>query len=139
MRHGHGQTSKRRGRPPHRETADAAAGRAGLRRDASRRRAGASKTEVREGGRRRRAAPGGALDQPLLQQVGLVDVLDRVLLLAHRDRQRREADRAAGELPADRAEDLAVQAVKAPLVDLQQLQRAAAAAAPTIPSMRTSA
>ena len=61
--------------------------------------------------------------QALLQQVGLVDVLDRVVLLADRDRERREADRAAGELLADRAQDLAVEAVEPALVDLEQLER----------------
>src|SRR5262249_18415779 len=44
------------------------------------------------------AAARGALQQALLKQVGLEHVLDRVLLLADRDRQSREADRAAGEL-----------------------------------------
>src|SRR5256885_7821358 len=65
--------------------------------------------EVRERGRRRRATARSALDETLLEQVGLVDVLDRVLLLPDGDRERREADRAAAELRADRAEDLPVE------------------------------
>ena len=40
----------------------------------------------------------GALQQALLEQIGLEHVLDRVLLLADRDGERREPDRAAAEL-----------------------------------------
>src|SRR6185295_3625447 len=69
------------------------------------------------------AAAGGALDQPPLQEVGLVDVLDRVLLLADGDRQSGKADRAAVELLDDRAEDLAVEPLEALRVHLQELQR----------------
>ena len=65
----------------------------------------------------------GALDEPLLEQVGLVDVLDRVGLLADRDRQRGQADRAALELLADRPQDVAVEPVQAGVVDLQQVER----------------
>ena len=75
---------------------------------------------------RGRAAPArGAQEEAALEQVGLVDVLDRVRLLVDGHRERREPDRAAAELAADRAEDLAVQAVQALLVDLQQVQRGA--------------
>ena len=42
-----------------------------------------------------------AHQEALLEQVGLVDVLDRVGLLAHRHGQRRQPDRAAAELLAD--------------------------------------
>ena len=48
------------------------------------------------------AAARSPLQQALLEQVGLQHVLDRVLLLADRHRQRREADRPAGELGRDR-------------------------------------
>src|SRR3954469_6587451 len=74
-------------------------------------------------------APGGGaparcpLQEPTLQEVGLVDVLDRVRLLAHRDRERRQPDRPAGEADAHRVEDLAVGAVEAEAVDLEQLER----------------
>src|SRR5260221_10034012 len=68
-------------------------------------RRGRLETEMREGRGGRRAPPRGALDQSLLEQVGLVHVLDRVLLLPHRDRERREADGSARELEADRLED----------------------------------
>src|SRR5688572_12630796 len=69
--------------------------------------------------RRRHPAARGALEQPLLEQVRLVDVLDRVLLLADRRAERRQADGAAVEARADRMEDLAVQAVEAEVVDLE--------------------
>ncbi len=84
---------------------------------------GGSQAQVgeRRGGRHPPARR--ALDQAQLEQIGLVDVLDRVLLLADRDRERREPDRAAAELLADRAQDLAVEAVEAELVDLEQLER----------------
>ena len=79
--------------------------------------------EVPKRRRRRDATARRAHDQALLQQVRLVDVLDRVLLLADRNRERREADRAAAELRADRPEDVAVEAIEAALVDLEQIQR----------------
>src|SRR5436190_2097106 len=66
-----------------------------------------------------------ALQEPALEEVRLVDVLDRVRLLLHGDRECGEADRAAAELAADRAEDLAVQAVQALVVDFQEVQRQA--------------
>ncbi len=71
--------------------------------------------------------------------MGLVDVLERVLLLAHDDRQRGKPDGAAGELDAHGAQDLAVQAVKATLVHLQQVERATCRLALSTPPMRTSA
>src|SRR5919201_3846788 len=64
-----------------------------------------------------------ALDEAELEEVRLVDVLDRFLLLAERDRERREADRAAAELDRDRVEQLAVGALEADRVHLVQLER----------------
>ena len=78
---------------------------------------------MRVGVRGRAAAPRRALDEAALQQVGLVDVLERVLLLLHRDRERGQPDRAAAEALADRRQDLAVQPVQARVVDLEQVQR----------------
>ena len=73
-----------------------------------------------------RGAPArGALDQPALEQIRLVDVLDRVLLLADGDGQGREAHRTAAELLADRAQDLAVEPVQPGVVDLEQVERLA--------------
>ena len=69
------------------------------------------------------AAARRALQEPELEEVRLVDVLDRVGLLAERDRERREADRAAPELGGDRVEQLPVDALEALLVDLQELER----------------
>ena len=94
-------------------------------RSEQRQRPGRLQAEVREGALRGRPPARRALDQAALEQVGLVDVLDRVLLLAHRDRERREPDRAAAELLADRAQDLAVEAVEARVVDLEQVERLA--------------
>src|SRR5689334_12652370 len=76
--------------------------------------------ESRRGGH---APAGSALDEPALEQVGLVDVLDRVGLLGHRDRERGQAHRATLELLADRAQDVAVETVEPRGVDLQQPQR----------------
>src|SRR5262249_1377842 len=45
-----------------------------------------------------------ALEEAELEQVRLVDILDRLGLLAERDRERREPDRAAAELLHDRAQ-----------------------------------
>ena len=61
-----------------------------------------------------------ALEEAELEQVRLVDVLDRLGLLAERDRERREADRPAAELLDDRAQQLAVEALEPRLVDLEQ-------------------
>src|SRR5207248_3235418 len=66
---------------------------------------------------------GRPLDQAPLEQVGLVDVLNRVLFLAHGHRKRREPDRAATELLADRPQDLAIETVEPLVVDLEQIQR----------------
>ena len=63
------------------------------------------------------------LQEAELEQVRLVDVLDRVRLLAERHRERREPDRAAAELLDDRAQQLAVEPLEAGLVDLEQLER----------------
>src|SRR5437762_6824565 len=80
-------------------------------------------TEERKRVRRGHTAPGRALEEAALEQVGLVDVLDGVLFLPHRDRQRGQADRAAAEFLADRGQDLAVEAVQAEVVDLELAQR----------------
>ena len=71
------------------------------------------------------AAARRAHEEPLLEQVGLVDVLDRVGLLADRHRERRQAHRAAAELLADGAQDLAVEPVEPGRVDLEQVERLA--------------
>ena len=70
------------------------------------------------------AAARSPLEQALLEEIGLEHVLDRVLLLADRDRQGREADRAAGELRRDDVEQGAVGAVEARRVDLEHRQGA---------------
>ena len=65
------------------------------------------------------------LDEAELEQVRLVDVLDRVRLLAERDRERRQADRPAVEALDDRAQQLAVDPLETRLVDVEQLERLA--------------
>src|SRR5439155_3244373 len=54
-----------------------------------------------------------------------VDVLDRVRLLAERDGERRQPNRAAAELADDRAEQLAVHVLEPLLVDREQRERLA--------------
>src|SRR6266571_5577434 len=66
-----------------------------------------------------------ALQEAELQEVRLVDVLDRVLLLAEGDRERRQADRAAAELVQDRAQQLPVDALEADRIHLEQRERLA--------------
>ena len=65
----------------------------------------------------------GPLQEAELHQVGLVDVLHRVGLLAHRRGQRGEPHRAAAERDHDRPEDGQVQLVQAAFVHLEQGQR----------------
>src|SRR5439155_19929723 len=96
--------------PPSRD-ADARRGpRAALRRPASRsrseelhlcRRRG---SDVRASELRDRAAARRALDEAELEQIRLVDVLDRLLLLAERRRESRETDGTPVELLDDRAQ-----------------------------------
>ena len=60
----------------------------------------------------RRPSARRALDQTALQQIRLVDVFDRVSLLADRDRQSREADGAPVELLDDRSKDLPIKTIE---------------------------
>jgi hypothetical protein len=68
------------------------------------------------------AAARRAVDEPDLQEVGFVDVLERAGILADRRGERGDADRAAAELVDDGEEELAVDLVEAVVVDLQQLR-----------------
>src|SRR5919202_1791330 len=61
---------------------------------------------------RDRPAARRPLDEPELEQVRLVDVLDRVGLLAERHGKGRQPDRSALELLGDRAEERAVGALE---------------------------
>src|ERR1700728_2701263 len=76
-----------------------------------------NEAQMRPGPLRCHATPGSPLNQPLLQEKRLVGVLDRVGLLAHTLGERGEADRPAGETPAERVEDRPVQLVEAEVVD----------------------
>src|SRR5438034_502645 len=64
-----------------------------------------------------------ALDEPELEEVRLVDVLDRLLLLAEGDRERREPDRPAAELDRDRLQQVAVGALEPDRVHLVERER----------------
>src|ERR671935_1525661 len=84
---------------------------------------GARSADVRAAGVGDHAAARGALDEAELEEVRLVDVLDRLLLLAEGDGERREADRPAAELDRDRLQQVAVGPLQADRVDLVQLER----------------
>src|SRR5438067_5467431 len=81
--------------------------------------------EMRAAELRDRAAARRALDEAELQEIRLVHVLDRVGLLAERDGERRQADRAAVELDDDRAQELARLAVEPEGVHLEERERLA--------------
>ena len=66
-------------------------------------------------------ATGRALDEAELQQVGLIDVLDRVLLLSEGDGKSRQPDGSAAELVRDRLGGQ-VDALETLAVDLEQLE-----------------
>jgi len=61
-----------------------------------------------------------ALQEAELEQVRLVDVLDRLGLLAERDGERRQPDRAAAEALDHAAQELTVEALEPDFVDLEQ-------------------
>ena len=65
---------------------------------------------------------GSALQESELEQIRLVDVLDRVRLLAKGDGQRGQAHRAAVEALDDRLQKLAIGALESVAVDLEQLE-----------------
>ena len=66
----------------------------------------------------RNATSRRALEEPELEQVRLDDVLDRVALLPHGRRQRREPDGTTAELDDQRGQDREVELVQALLVNL---------------------
>ena len=96
-----------------------AAARACRRRGSDQRRPGRQR-KVGEGLGRGHPAAGGAVEQAGREQERLVDVLDGVGLLGHRDRERVEADRAAGERDAECLEDRAVDLVEPEFVDFEE-------------------
>src|ERR671937_51001 len=79
--------------------------------------------DVPEPPRRQHPAAGSPLDETLLEEVRLVDVLERVGLLVERRRKRGQPHGAARELPADGLEERPVGTVEARLVDLQHAKR----------------
>src|SRR5918999_1767818 len=89
-------------------------------RAAAARRADVDAAELRD-----HAAARRALQEAELEQVRLVDVLDRVGLLPERDRERREPDGAAAELVRDGRQKLPVGPLEPDAVDLVELERLA--------------
>src|SRR5215471_18285322 len=71
------------------------------------------------------AAARRALEKTGLDEVRLVEILERAAILSQRRGQRAHADRAAAELFDDRLQDPAVELVKAVLVHLQPRERSA--------------
>src|ERR1700691_5204815 len=69
------------------------------------------------------AAARCAREESLLQQVGLVNFLDGVGLLADRGRKALDANRTAVELVDDRAENRAIHLVESCRVYFEQLER----------------
>src|SRR6185312_4166535 len=65
----------------------------------------------------------GALDEPLLQQIGLDDLLDHVALVAKRRRHRLDPDRAAAVILGDAAQVAAVEPIQSAAVDIEPQQR----------------
>ena len=83
---------------------------------------GAAQADVLVGGVERDAPTWRAGDHPLGDQERLVHVLDRLGLLTDADRHRRQPDRTAVELGAQRGEDRPVDLVEAAIVDAEQRQ-----------------
>src|SRR5581483_10190349 len=83
----------------------------------------ADRTDVLAPEQRDDAAARRALQEAELEQVRLVDVLDRLRLLAERDGEVRESDRPAVEPFDDRPQELAVEALEARFVDLEEGER----------------
>ena len=82
-----------------------------------------SQVAVRRG--RGDAAARRALEEAGLEEVGLVEVLERAAVLAERGGDRADADGTAAELLDDRREDPPVELVEAVLVHLEARQRLA--------------
>src|SRR5262245_31389545 len=79
--------------------------------------------EMLVGSSRRPAAARGALEEPDLDKIGFVDLLERLAVLPDRRRERRQSDRSAAELFEDRGQDAAVDLVEAVAVHLEPLER----------------
>src|SRR5262245_55862548 len=81
-------------------------------------------TEMGVGERRGHAAALRALEEAFHDEERLVDVLERVGLLAHHDGECRHADRAAVVLLDEGGEQAAVHLVEAARVDVEEAERA---------------
>src|SRR5678816_289633 len=79
--------------------------------------------EVLVSARGRHTAARRAIEEACLNEEGLVNVLDRVLLLVNSGGETVDPDRPAVELIDDRSQQLAIHFVEPVLVHLEQLQR----------------
>ena len=77
---------------------------------------------MRVGALGRDAAARGARKESLLQQVRLVNLIDRVGLFSDSGREALDPDRSAVKLVDDRAEDRAIHLIEACRIDFEQLQ-----------------
>ena len=66
--------------------------------------------------------PCGAHDETALQEVGLVDVLERGGILPYGARQRTETNRTAAERLGERFQDADVHPIEAEFIDLEELE-----------------
>ena len=71
------------------------------------------------------AAARRALDETQLQQIGLIDILERARVLAHRTGKGRQAYSTAGERLGKRLQDTNIHPVQTELIDLEELKRLA--------------
>src|SRR5687768_2950614 len=78
--------------------------------------------EILVGAGGRDTAARSAIEEPRLNEEGLVDILDGVLLLVNRRGQAVHANRTAVELVDDRAQQVAIDLIESLIIDLEQLQ-----------------
>src|SRR5215207_3353085 len=84
--------------------------------------AGRCEAKASLGERRRAAASLGALEKPLLNQVGLVDILECSGILPDRHGYRAETHRSSAQLLDDGAENPRIHVVQPELVDIEPPQ-----------------
>ena len=79
--------------------------------------------QVFKGAKRCLAALGRANHQAALQQIGLIDILERTRVLAHRAGKGRQAHGTAGERLGKRLQDANIHPVQTKLINLEELER----------------
>ena len=63
--------------------------------------------------------------QPALQQIGLIDILERARVLAHRAGKGRKSHGTTGERLSERLQNANIHPVQTELIDLEELERLA--------------